>query len=51
MHADVLEWAEKLQAMAIEQFHPDEIFTTNFTPTMVAHTGPGIIGLAYHYKR
>jgi len=50
MHADVLEWAEKLQAMAVEQFHPDNIFITTFTPTMVAHTGPGIIGLAYHWK-
>jgi DegV family protein with EDD domain len=50
MHADVPEWAEKLQGMAVEQLHPDEIHITHFTPTMVAHTGPGIIGLAYHWK-
>lgn len=50
MHADVIQWAEKLQAMAVEQLHPDDIFITDFTPTMVAHTGPGIIGLAYHWK-
>lgn len=50
MHADVLDWAEKLRAMAVEQLHPDAIFITTFTPTMVAHTGPGIIGLAYHWK-
>jgi DegV family protein with EDD domain len=50
MHADVQEWAEELQTMAVEQFHPDEILITTFTPTMVAHTGPGIIGLAYHSK-
>jgi DegV family protein with EDD domain len=50
MHADILEWAEKLCMMAVEQLHPDEIVITDFTPTMVAHTGPGIIGLAYHFK-
>jgi DegV family protein with EDD domain len=50
MHADALEWAEKLHKMAMEQFQADEIFITNFTPTMVAHTGPGLIGLAYHWK-
>jgi DegV family protein with EDD domain len=50
MHADVPDWAEKLRTMAVEQLRPDEIFTTTFTPTMVAHTGPGIIGLAYHWK-
>lgn len=49
MHADARQRAEELQAMAIEQFHPEEIFITDFTPVMVAHTGPGIIGLAYHW--
>lgn len=49
MHADALPYAEELQAMAIKQFLPDEIYITYFTPTMVAHTGPGIIGLAYHW--
>lgn len=50
MHADAQAHAEKLESMAVEQFHPDEIYITDFTPTMVAHTGPGIIGLAYHWK-
>jgi DegV family protein with EDD domain len=50
MQADVIQWAEKLRAMAVEELHPDDIFITDFTPTMVAHTGPGIIGLAYHWK-
>jgi fatty acid-binding protein DegV len=27
-----------------------EILVTPFTPVMVAHTGPGIIGLAYHWR-
>lgn len=50
MHADVPEWAMELQAMAGEQLCPDQMIITDFTPTMVAHTGPGIIGLAYHWK-
>lgn len=50
MHADVLHWAEKLQAMAVEKLHPDEIILTDFTPVMVAHSGPGIIGLAYYWQ-
>ena len=49
MHADTPEWAEKLRQMTIDQLHPDEIFITDFTPVMVAHTGPGIIGMAYHF--
>lgn len=49
LHADARRPAEKLQAMAVQEFHPDEIYVTDFTPTMVAHTGPGLIGLAYHW--
>lgn len=49
MHADALENAEKLRQMAVDQLHPDEIFITDFTPVMVAHTGPGILGLAYFW--
>lgn len=49
MHADTLIQAKKLQTMAVDRFHPDEIYITDITPTMVAHAGPGIIGLAYHY--
>ncbi len=50
MHADAAQWAEKMRNTAVELLHPAEVFTTTFTPTMVAHTGPGIIGLAYHWK-
>ncbi len=50
MHADAPDWAEKMKALAVEQLHPNEIFITTFTPTMVAHTGPGIIGLAFYWK-
>ena len=50
MHADTPEWAEKLRQMAADQLHPDDLFITDFTPVMVAHTGPGIIGMAYHFQ-
>ncbi|NPV55064.1 MAG: DegV family protein [Anaerolineae bacterium] len=50
MHANARKTAEKLQEMAISEFQPDEIYITDFTPTMVAHTGPGLIGLAYHWS-
>ena len=50
MHADAQSWADKLQSMAEARLHPDEILVTPFTPVMVAHTGPGIIGLAYHWR-
>lgn len=50
MHADVLHWAEDLLALAIERLHPDETLITDFTPVMVAHSGPGIIGLAYYWQ-
>ncbi|MGC9360081.1 MAG: DegV family protein, partial [Anaerolineae bacterium] len=48
MQADAQDRVAQLQAMAIEELHPDEIFVTDFTPVMGAHTGPGLIGLAYH---
>ncbi len=50
MHADTPEWAEQLRQMAVDELHPDEVFITDFTPVMVAHTGPGIIGIAYHCR-
>jgi DegV family protein with EDD domain len=49
MHADALPRAVALRDLAIERMHPDEIFITYFTPVMVAHAGPGMIGLAYHW--
>jgi DegV family protein with EDD domain len=50
MHADVLQWAERLRALALERLQPDEMLLTDFTPVMAAHSGPGIIGLAYHWR-
>lgn len=50
MHADAIRWAETLKEMAVEQIHPDDIMITDFTPVMVAHSGPGMIGMAYHWR-
>lgn len=50
MHADADSWADELQRLANERLHPDEIFVTPFTPVMAAHAGPGMIGLAYHWR-
>lgn len=50
MHADAYDRAEELKALAYKHLHPDKMFMIDFTPVMVAHTGPGIIGLAYHWQ-
>jgi len=49
MHADALSRAEALRELALERLHPAEVFITHFTPVMVAHAGPGMLGLAYHW--
>jgi DegV family protein with EDD domain len=49
LHADALEVAQEMQTMAVERMHPDEIFIAPFTPVMVAHTGPGMLGLGYSW--
>ena len=41
--------AEQLQARVIEALHPTEVFITDFTIVMGAHTGPGVIGLGYYF--
>ena len=47
-HADVPDEAEALRRTVAEQFECAELFVTEFTPVMGAHTGPGLIGLAYY---
>lgn len=49
LHADALVAAQEMQTMALERMHPDEIFIAPFTPVMVAHTGPGMLGLGYSW--
>lgn len=47
MHADVADEAEALRAKVAARFNCRELFITEFTPVMGAHTGPGLIGLAW----
>jgi len=50
MHADALSQARELKQLAQSTFKPVEIFITDFTPVMAAHTGPGLVGLGYYYE-
>ncbi len=47
MHADVLDEAEALRREVAARFDCRELFTTDFTPVMGAHTGPGLLGVAW----
>jgi DegV family protein with EDD domain len=47
-HADVPEEAEALRQGVAEQFNCVELYVTEFTPVMGAHTGPGILGIAFY---
>jgi len=48
MHADALDKAMALRDQISSQFDCAELFTTEFTPVMGAHTGPGVIGVAFY---
>jgi DegV family protein with EDD domain len=48
MHADAPEAALALKNRIASQFTCEEIFITEFTPVMGAHTGPGLIGIAFY---
>ncbi|MFQ6058978.1 MAG: DegV family protein [Anaerolineae bacterium] len=45
-HADVPEEAEALRDRVASRFNCMELYVTEFTPVMGAHTGPGVLGLA-----
>ncbi len=47
MHADALEEAKRLRGEVASRFNCVELFITEFTPVMGAHTGPGLLGLAF----
>jgi DegV family protein with EDD domain len=47
-HADVPQEAEELQQRIAGQFECAELFVTEFTPVMGAHTGPGALGVAFY---
>lgn len=48
MHADALDRAIALRDEISSQFDCAELFITEFTPVMGAHTGPGLIGIAFY---
>lgn len=48
MHAAVPEEADKLVGRIQERFDCVEILITPFTPVIGAHTGPGLLGLAFY---
>ena len=48
MHANALEKAHLLREEALRSMNCREIFISEFTPVMGAHTGPGLLGIAYY---
>ena len=50
-HADVPEEAEELRRTVSGRFDCAELLVTEFTPVVGAHTGPGLIGIAFYTLR
>jgi len=48
MHADALDRAVVFRDEISSRFDCAELFITEFTPVMGAHTGPGVIGIAFY---
>jgi len=49
-HADVQDEAEELRRIVAERFHCAELLLTEFTPVVGAHTGPGLLGVAFYVE-
>jgi DegV family protein with EDD domain len=49
-HTNALEEAERLAKEAAERLQPAEMAVSEFTLVMGAHTGPGLLGLAYYME-
>ncbi len=47
-HADVPDEAEALRSELASRFACLELLVTEFTPVMGAHTGPGVLGVAFY---
>ena len=47
MHSDCSRDAEKLRRIVEEEFECLDLFVSEFTPVMGAHTGPGLLGVAF----
>ena len=48
MHADAPDKAVTIRNRIASQFDCAELFITEFTPVMGAHTGPGLLGIAFY---
>jgi DegV family protein with EDD domain len=48
LHADSYEDACDLKAQVVRSFHCVETFICSITPVMGAHTGPGLLGIAFY---
>jgi len=48
MHADALDRAILLRDEVTSRFDCTELIVTEFTPVMGAHTGPGVVGVAFY---
>jgi DegV family protein with EDD domain len=47
-HADALQEAEDLRQRVAERFDCVELYLAEFTPVIGAHTGPGLLGVAFY---
>jgi len=47
-HGDALSEAERIAKEIRDRFNCVEFYITEFTPVMGAHTGPGVVGLAFY---
>jgi DegV family protein with EDD domain len=47
-HADAPAEGEEFRQSIAERFHCVELYVTEFTPVMGAHTGPGVLGVAFY---
>ena len=48
LHADAIEAAKALREKIVHAFDCVEVMTCAFTPVMGAHTGPGLLGIAFY---
>jgi DegV family protein with EDD domain len=48
LHADALREAEELHKSVAQRFNCAELLISEFTPVMGAHTGPGLLGVAFY---
>jgi fatty acid-binding protein DegV len=48
LHADVLEEAAVLRQQVADRFDCAELYITELTPVMGAHTGPGVLGVVFY---